>query len=82
MHECDAAGMQTDASVWIRARRAILEVAFDRAAEIGQLAADLMVAAGEKFDFHKPISVSPADLLIIEFCKFGILSCSSRAAYI
>lgn len=74
MGEGYAAGMERDAAVRVRARRTVFEVTLDRAAEVGELAADLMVTAGKKFHLHEPIAVRLADLLIVKLGKFGILA--------
>jgi hypothetical protein len=74
--------MEGNASVRIRSWRAVLQVTFDRASKVGELAADLMVTAGLKFYLYEPVSVSLAYLSVVELCKFGILACSARTAYI
>ena len=51
-------GMQADAAVRIGTSRTIFQVAFDGAADGCELAADLMVAAGEQFNFYKKIIFS------------------------
>ena len=82
MCEGYAAGMEGDAAVRVRARRTVFEVALDRAAEVGELAADLVVASGEKFHLNEPVAVGLADLPIIKLGKLGILTGRTRAAYI
>jgi hypothetical protein len=74
--------MKRDTAVRIRARRSVFQIPLDRAAEIRELAADLMVTAGKKFHLYKPISVSLSYLSVIQFSQFGILAGCSRAAYI
>jgi hypothetical protein len=57
--------MERDSSIGIGARGSIFEIALDRTAHIRQLTSDLVMTAGQKFHFNKPVSVSLADLLII-----------------
>ena len=80
MCEGYTASVERYAAVWVRARRAVFEVSFNRAAQVGELAADLVVTSGEKFHLHEPISVSLADLLIVQLGKLGILSRRSGTA--
>jgi len=53
MFELDATRVQRDAAVGIASGRAILEVAFDRTANGGQLAADLVMPTREQFYFEQ-----------------------------
>ena len=55
MNESDAAGMQRDAAVAVRARGAVLQVAADRAADLRQLRPDLVVATGQQLDFEQVV---------------------------
>ena len=66
MEERDVAGVEADAAVGVGAGGAVLEVALDGAAEGGELAADLMMTAGEELDLQKVIPVSVGDVLIAE----------------
>ena len=56
MDEADGPGVEGDATVRVGAWRSVLEVALDGAADVGQLAADLVVAACEKLHFN-PTSI-------------------------
>ena len=64
--ETHTAGMQANAPVGVAARRTVLQVSLNRAAHLGQLAADLMVAAGFEVYFQKEITFRTSDKLIIE----------------
>ena len=66
MDKGDVAGVEADAAVGVGAGGAVLEIALDGAAEGGELAADLVVAAGEELDLKKVIPVSVGDVLIAE----------------
>ena len=46
VHKLYAPGVQADAAVAVGARKAVFEVAFDRAANFGKLAPYLMMTAG------------------------------------
>lgn len=74
VREGDAAGVEGDAAVGVGAWGAVFEVAFYRAAEVGELAADLVVAAGKEFDLDEPVAVGPADLPVIQLGEFGVLA--------
>ena len=58
--------MQANAPVGVAARRTVLQVSLDRATHLGQLAADLMVAAGFEVYFQKEITFRTSDKLIVE----------------
>ena len=57
MHELYAAGVERETAVGIAARIAVFEVAFDGAADVGELAAYLMVATRQECNFPKVITV-------------------------
>ena len=66
------AGVQADASVGIGPRRPVFQVSLDRAADVRELAADLVVAAGEQHDLHEAIPFGAADEPVTEPCQFGV----------
>ncbi len=74
MEEGDAAGVEGDSAVGVGAGGAVFEVTLDGAAEARELAADLVVTAGEEFDFDEPVAVCFSDLPIVQFGELGILS--------
>ncbi len=80
MEEGDAAGVEGNSSVRVGARGAVFEVALDGAAEACELAADLVVAAGEELHFDEPVAVGFSDLLIVQFGELGILAEGSGLA--
>ena len=80
MDKGDSSGMEGNASVRVGARRSVFKVALDRASEVRELAADLVVTTCQEFHFHQMIPVSPADLSVVQFRKFRILASSSRTS--
>ena len=72
MHKLHPAGEQRDAAVGIAAFGTILQVALDRTADAGELAAYLMVTAGEQLHFQKMVLVSASDVLVIQLCQFRV----------
>ncbi len=56
MDEGNLPGVQADAAVGIAAGSAVFEVAFDGAADVGELAANLMVPAGQQFHLHQVVA--------------------------
>ncbi len=80
MEEGDAAGVEGDAAVGVGAGGAILEVALDGAAEARELAADLVVAAGEQFYFEEPVAVGFPYLSIVELGQLRVFAESSGPA--
>ena len=70
--EGDVAGVEADAAVGVRAGGAVFEVAFDGAADGGELAADLMMAAGEELDFDQMVTVGIAEDAIAELCELRV----------
>lgn len=66
MDELDTVAQQADAAVRIGTRRTILQVALYRAVHIGQLAADLMMAARHEVDFQQCVTVRPVDYLVMQ----------------
>lgn len=65
MDKLDTVAQQADAAVRIGTRRTILQVALYRAVHIGQLAADLMMAARHEVDFQQCVTVRPVDYLVM-----------------
>ena len=55
MNELDNARVQGNAAVRIGTGGSIFQIAFDDAAQIGQLAADLVVSAGQQVDFDEEV---------------------------
>ena len=66
MDEAHAAGMQADTAVGIGAGKAILQVALDGAAHLGQLATDLMVAARLQVHLQQAVVVRTGDEPIVQ----------------
>ena len=66
MDEADGAGVEGDAAVGIGAGGAILEVALDGTADVGELAADLVVTTGEEFHFHQVVPIGALQECIFE----------------
>ena len=73
MDQGDAVRLEADAAVGIRTRRAVLEVALDRAAHVGELAADLVVPAGQQFHFDEMIAVRVGKVPVAEAGEFRSL---------
>ena len=65
--EADGASVERDAAVGVGARRTVLEVALDGAADVGELTTDLVVAAGEEFDFHQVVPLGALQVRVLEF---------------
>ena len=66
MDKLDTVAQQADAAVWIGTRRTILQVALYGTVHIGQLAADLMMAARHEIDFQQCVTVRPVDYLVMQ----------------
>lgn len=72
MGERQCAGMERDAAVGIAARCTVLEVAFDRTADVCQLATYLVVAAGMQVNLQKGVApVADTDNTIVERRKLS-----------
>ena len=72
MNEAYVPGVKANAAVRIGTGRPVFEVTFDRAAQMAQLAAYLMVTAGEQLHFQKMVLVSASDVLVIQLCQFRV----------
>ena len=73
MEEGDAAGVEGDAAVGVGARSAIFEIAFDGTADGRELAADLVVTAGQQLDFDQMVTVGVTQNLITQPGPFRVL---------
>ena len=73
MHEDGAVGVKADAAVGVGTGCPILEVAFDRAAHMRELAADLVMPSGEEFDFEQMVAVGILNQTVTEFCQLGFM---------
>ena len=71
MQEGDFPCVQADATARVGPRRAVLEVAFDGAADAGELAADLVVPARQEFYFKEIVSLRGGDQAVAEPGEFG-----------
>ena len=49
--------MQADSSVGVRTGCSVFEVSLDGTSNVGKLAADLMMAPGEQFNFYQMVPV-------------------------
>ena len=78
--EAYASGVEADSSVRVGTRSSVFEVALDRAAQVAELAAYLVVPAGEQFNLYKMIAVGAPKVFIVEFGELG--SVSSGGDYI
>ena len=72
MDEADGPGVEGDAAVRVGARRSVLEVALDGAADVGQLAADLVVTAGEEFHLDQVIALRTLEIRVLELRFLGL----------
>ena len=61
MLEGDFVRMEAYRGVGVRARIAVFQVTFDGAADVGELATDLMVAASKQIYFKKIVIVRLSD---------------------
>ena len=64
--EGDAVALQADATVGVAALGSVLEVALDGAANGGELAADLMLAAGDEVHFEQMVAVGAGQQSVVE----------------
>ncbi len=69
--EPDGAGVERDASVGVGAGSAVLEVALDGAADVGELAADLVMTAGEEFHLDQMIAFGAFQVVVPELRLLG-----------
>jgi len=72
MDEAYFMGLQADPSVGVGARCAVFEVPLYRATGVAQLAAYLVMPAGEEFDFYEMIPVCAEDISVVESGQFCI----------
>ena len=73
MNERCATGMQADASVRIRAPRAIFQIALNGASYLSQLATNLMMPSGLEVNFQQ--------IIIIGTCYYAIMQNSFFSAW-
>ena len=66
------AGKEGDAAVRVGALGAVLEVSLDGAAHVGELAADLVMAAGEELHFHEVVALGALQIRVLELCLLGL----------
>ena len=67
MDEADAAGVEADAAVGIAALHPVFQVALDGAANLGKLAANLMVTPRLETHLNERVAVAAANDTIVEF---------------
>ena len=65
-------GMQTDTSIRIGTWRTILQITFNRASHLCQLATNLMMTSGLKVDLKQEVIIRTADKLIAQNCFLTI----------
>jgi hypothetical protein len=74
MKESDAVCLQADASVGVRARCAVFQVAFYGAADMRELAAYLVVPSREEFHFQEMVPFRVGDMAVTQSGQFGLRS--------
>ena len=71
MDEPDGTGVERNAAVRVGTGRSVLEVAFDGAADVGELAADLVMAAGKQLNLDEMITLGAFQIAVFEFRFLG-----------
>ena len=72
MDESNLVSLEAYPSVRVRTRRSIFEVSLDGTAHMRQLAAYLMMAAGEQLHFQKEIAFRVRNVAVAQFGKLGL----------
>ena len=76
MFEGDEACVEGDGAVVVAARGTVLEVALDRAADVGELAANLVMTAGVEVDVEEVIAtLGNSDFAVLKARQLGIRAC-------
>ena len=74
MDETDLVRLEADSSIRVGTWGSVFQIALYCATGVAQLAAYLVVPAGEEFDFYKMIPVGTDQISVVEFCEFCILT--------
>ena len=69
--ETDFVGLEADASVRIGPWGPVFQIALDAAAQVAELAADLVMAPGEKFDLQQMVSLGAFQIAVAKTGEFG-----------
>ena len=96
MHKSDAVRLKAYSSVRIGTRCPVFEIPLDGASHVGELAAYLVMAAGEQFDLQEMITLRVGYVPVAQLREFGpgprlaegkteqiaALSCGQRYEYL
>lgn len=74
MNEVGLSRVERDASVWIAARGAVLEVTLDRHTDVRELATNLVMTTCEELNLKEGIPVGGRDDGVVELCLLSVIA--------